>query len=72
VLSKFWDLCKSENYEIFLAMFGPLKQMLPDIDFFVNLHDDRTTHKYELMFWEQNQNQPCKIIKNFGQRHQDQ
>jgi hypothetical protein len=24
----------SENYEIFLALFGPLKQMLSDIDFF--------------------------------------
>jgi hypothetical protein len=26
----------------------------------------------DFMFWDQSQNRPCKIIKNLGQRHQDQ
>jgi hypothetical protein len=56
----------------YLALFGPFKQMLPNINFFVDSHDGRTTHKDELMFWHQSQNRPCKIIENPGQRHQDQ
>jgi hypothetical protein len=66
VLSKFWNLY--EVWEIWypLALFGPLKQMPLDIDFFVDLHDGRTIHTVELMFWDQHQNPPGKIIKNSG------
>jgi hypothetical protein len=48
-----------------------MKQFLSDINFFVDLHDGRTTHKDELMFWNQSQNRLCKIITNSGQRHKD-
>jgi hypothetical protein len=33
-----------------ISSIGPLKPMLPNIDFFVDLHDDRMGHKDELIF----------------------
>jgi hypothetical protein len=33
------------------------------MEIFVDLHDGRTTHKDELMFWDQGQTRLCKIKK---------
>jgi hypothetical protein len=46
--------------------------MLPHIDFFLDFHDDRATHKDKFMFWDQSQHRLCKIIKNSRERHKDQ
>jgi hypothetical protein len=52
-------------------MFQPLKQFLPDINFFVQLHDHRTSHEDEILFWDQRKNQLQKYSKIPGLSHQD-
>jgi hypothetical protein len=52
---------KSENLRSFSSRFVPLKQLWINIKvFFVDLYDDKTGHKGEMMFWE---NQLLNFIK---------